>query len=36
MASGRIALGAVGIEVDPRNQRLSRLPALRLKPLRST
>jgi clan AA aspartic protease len=31
---GMIALEAVGIEVDPRNQRLKRLPALRLKPLR--
>ena len=30
---GMIALEAVGIEVDPRNQRLKRLPALRLKSL---
>ena len=31
---GMIALEAVGIEVDPRNQRLKRLPALRLKVVR--
>jgi clan AA aspartic protease len=28
---GRLALGAVGIEVDPRNQRLKRRPSVRLK-----
>jgi clan AA aspartic protease len=28
---GRLALGAVGIEVDPRNQRLKRHPSVRLK-----
>jgi len=31
---GMIALESVGIEVDPRNQRLKRLPTVRLKPLR--
>ena len=31
---GLTALGSVGIEVDPSNQRLNRLPAVRLKPLR--
>ncbi len=31
---GMIALESVGIEVDPRNQRLKRLPAVRLKSLR--
>ena len=30
---GMIALESVGIEVDPRNQRLKRLPAIRLKSL---
>lgn len=30
---GVTALGSVGIEVDPRNQRLKRLPAIRLKTL---
>jgi clan AA aspartic protease len=31
---GVTALESVGIEVDPQNQRLKRLPAVRLKPLR--
>ena len=31
---GVTALESVGIEVDPRNQRLKRLPAVRLKALR--
>jgi len=31
---GVTALESVGIEVDPRNQRLKRLPAVRLKTLR--
>jgi len=31
---GMIALESVGIEVDPRNQRLKRLPAVRLKTMR--
>jgi clan AA aspartic protease len=31
---GATALESVGIEVDPRNQRLKRLPAVRLKTLR--
>ncbi|MDA0837124.1 MAG: clan AA aspartic protease [Planctomycetota bacterium] len=30
---GVVALESVGIEVDPRNQRLKRLPAVRLKKL---
>lgn len=30
---GMVALESVGIEVDPRNQRLKRLPAVRLKTL---
>jgi clan AA aspartic protease len=32
---GLTALESVGIEVDPRNQRLKRLPAVRLKSLRT-
>ena len=32
---GVTALESVGIEVDPRNQRLKRLPAVRLKKLQS-
>ena len=32
---GVTALESVGIEVDPRNQRLKRLPAVRLKTLQS-
>ncbi len=32
---GVTALESVGIEVDPRNQRLKRLPAVRLKGMRS-
>ena len=32
---GMTALASVGIEVDPLNQRLKRLPAVRLKSLRS-
>ena len=32
---GVTALESVGIEVDPRNQRLKRLPAIRLKSMRS-
>ena len=32
---GVTALESVGIEVDPQNQRLKRLPAVRLKTLRS-
>jgi clan AA aspartic protease len=31
---GVTALESVGIEVDPQNQRLKRLPAVRLKPIR--
>lgn len=31
---GLLALEAVGIEVDPRNQRLKRLPSVRLKMMR--
>jgi clan AA aspartic protease len=31
---GMTALGSVGIEIDPRNQRLKRLPAIRLKLLK--
>jgi clan AA aspartic protease len=30
-----VALESIGIEVDPRNQRLKRLPAVRLKPIRT-
>jgi len=33
---GATALESVGIEVDPRNQRLKRLPAVRLKTVRPT
>lgn len=33
---GVTALGSVGIEVDPRNQRLKRLPAVRLKGMKRT
>lgn len=33
---GLTALESVGIEVDPANQRLRRLPAVRLKPLSGT
>lgn len=33
---GVTALESVGIEVDPKNQRLKRLPAVRLKQIRST
>jgi clan AA aspartic protease len=33
---GATALESVGIEVDPRNQRLKRMPAVRLKTLRLT
>lgn len=33
---GLTALESVGIEVDPRNQRLKRLPAVRLKSLRKS
>ena len=32
---GLTALESVGIEVDPRNQRLKRLPAVRLKGVRA-
>lgn len=32
---GVLALEAVGIEVDPRNQRLKRLPTVRLKTIRT-
>ncbi len=32
---GLTALESVGIEVDPRNQQLKRLPSVRLKPLRA-
>ena len=32
---GLTALESVGIEVDPRNQRLKRLPAVRLKSVRA-
>ncbi len=32
---GMTALESVGIEVDPRNQRLKRLPAVRLKSIRA-
>jgi predicted aspartyl protease len=32
---GVTALESVGIEVDPKNQRLKRLPAVRLKQIRS-
>ena len=32
---GLTALQSVGIEVDPRNQQLKRLPSVRLKPLRA-
>jgi clan AA aspartic protease len=33
---GTTALASVGIEVDPKNQRLKRLPAVRLKQIRRT
>ena len=32
---GLTTLESVGIEVDPRNQQLKRLPSVRLKPLRA-
>jgi hypothetical protein len=32
---GYTPLESVGIEVDPKNQRLKRLPAVRLKTMRS-